>query len=743
MVTAASSKKDALKGPRGKLEPLDAKVISDFIYDQTTHVLATKRNLPVALQALVSAKSVVTNAYVDAVVQAGTSPGRGEDGETPLPSLLEQDFEGNWPNPMMFVPPTSVEPVPREASYLAPDPERLGLFEGFTFVFCTSEQQASLELAISLGGGKCPLFLVNVGITPAKDLTDYVTSLAGKGSSGTLSSDSPKGVVVVRLQRKEETAESADWINRFFQDVDRSLDQRSIYQNEFLDAILTKNTSALKKPLEFEDEEASSAAARHTATNQTFNSEAQSRRPSHTIEEQSRSQQVSQNQSVQPSADSQPWEVPASRSRSRRMATRSRFKGFDDFDDDDIIQAEDSPHPEPSQAPDFMDSEPKLASNQQAVQASSNHNETQQSQGLFVRETQPAEASITRKRPAQTRVNETSRDAPEAMDDLFPGTRAMKKRRLEQGGAARLHAAHEPIALSSSRSPSPTPAEDNPKGKNKGKAKASAEGSDIRARAREHANQIDKLRDENLDDDPGSVSQLKDLALVEEIDVPRLHSSRAGQTGRDDERTWDSAWSGRKNFKRFRRKGDSDRREYNQGTRVIVPLEAVEERDYGIGDRYWMSFPSSGGSSIKKKKGARSQSQSQGQAAFAGRDERGWHDEEEAEREDVEADEAEMARLGEVLPDELAGPQREGWVTSGLERTTGSRSIGNESRWKQGDGKRSASGALVEPPAKRRSGPSTTVAKETRRRGHERLNLQPVDEEDEDSDEDELKFRLR
>lgn len=685
-------------------------MISEFLYDGTTHVLASKRNLPLALQGLVSARFIVTNTYVDAVVQAASSPGVDTDGETPLRSLLEQDFDLNWPDPMNFVPPTSNEPVPREASFLAPDTERTALFEDSTFVFCTAEQQASLEPAISLGGGKCPLFLVDVGVTPASSLTDYVRSLAGKGSLGGLNSDSPKGVVVVRIQRKEETRESADWINRFFQDVDRNLDQRSIYQNEFLDAILTKNIATLKKALEYEDEEASPTSASRVSDTA---GQTDARPLDPTPEQRSNSQSTSQQQLEQPDPDTQPSQGLTSRFRNRRTVTKSRFKGFDDFDDDDIIAQ--PPDSAPSEAQDAMEVEPTPPSNQRAVQPP----ETQESQGLFVHDSQAAEAPPSRKRPAQPESNDEPIDTNEAMDNLFPGSRAMKKRRLEQGATTTTIVTKAPAARQSvppSRSPSVAPA----KSKSKPKPKIKNE-TDILARAKEHATEIDKRKEEpsNSDNDAESISQLKDLALIEEMDVPRLSHRRrhnAPTTAHDDH----PEWAGRRNFKKFRRKGaDGSSGHYNRGTRVIVPLEASAERDYGIGDRYWLSLPSSHSSK-------RSKNRSQADSAPDDGDDG-------AKDSDVEADEAEMARLSEVLPEELAGPQRDGWVTHKLQESKGA-----------AGGKRAAEESASPPRRKRQQMVGTSSRGRARGRGKIDLGLvMEEDGADEESDEDELKFRLR
>ncbi|KAJ5734004.1 hypothetical protein N7493_002790 [Penicillium malachiteum] len=51
---------------------------------------------------------------------------------------------------------------------------------------------------------------------------------------------------------------------------------------------------------------------------------------------------------------------------------------------------------------------------------------------------------------------------------------------------------------------------------------------------------------------------------------------------------WDDRWNGRKNFKKFRRKGEPlHARQRIQS--VIVPLEEVTRKDFGVGEHYWVT----------------------------------------------------------------------------------------------------------------------------------------------------------
>ncbi|KAL1997564.1 hypothetical protein VTN02DRAFT_1491 [Thermoascus thermophilus] len=80
-----------------------------------------------------------------------------------------------------------------------------------------------------------------------------------------------------------------------------------------------------------------------------------------------------------------------------------------------------------------------------------------------------------------------------------------------------------------------------------------------------------------------TLAEMKSLAVVEEMEVP-AREGRAAAEGA--ERRWDERWNGRKNFKKFRRKGDANARRGRVQT-VMVPLEEFKRKEYGIGDVYW------------------------------------------------------------------------------------------------------------------------------------------------------------
>jgi nijmegen breakage syndrome protein 1 len=242
---AEKASHDPLFSVRSRLEQLDIKFIHEYVFKHTTHVVAEKRNLPPVLQALVHAKYIVTDKFIDAVVEAAKVPPVGSDGREPF-APLELDFKEFWPDATQahFVPPPSKEPNPRPAELFTPKEERATVFAGYTFVFCQQGPYGNLSPAINGGGGKALLYEASEE-TPARDVVAYVKNAAGEKGLGEFEDGSEgKGVIVVRIATKNSA-----WSTTFMNEVDEQLNQRSLQQNEFLDPIVMNDASGLRQKL--------------------------------------------------------------------------------------------------------------------------------------------------------------------------------------------------------------------------------------------------------------------------------------------------------------------------------------------------------------------------------------------------------------------------------------------------------------------------------------------------------------
>lgn len=241
--------KDPLVSIRNRLECLDIKAIIPYLIEKTTHVVCSKRNTAKGLQALINAKYIVTDSFIDAITFA-TTPGDLDEPESLSP--LEQDFDSNWPNAIDHLPPKSKEPNERPKEFFKPNPERINIFEGYTFIFYDQIQFETLEAPVLNGGGKAHVFSLDPGKTTVQQLVRDVKGLAGEKDLGEFKDGSAgKGVVLVRFRGKKEYQ---DWAIELGDQLAIALNQRMIEQSEFMDAILENTANNLRRPLQEEDD---------------------------------------------------------------------------------------------------------------------------------------------------------------------------------------------------------------------------------------------------------------------------------------------------------------------------------------------------------------------------------------------------------------------------------------------------------------------------------------------------------
>ena len=299
-----------------------------------------------------------------------------------------------------------------------------------------------------------------------------------------------------------------------------------------------------------------------------------------------------------------------------------------------------------------------------------------------------------RKRAAPVSDEENGEDQ---IDRLLPAAAAMKRRRIEDAEEAeRNHVSNERPSGTSQKNADPD------------KVRKPKQEVNIRevVRERREAEEEAAIRDEeNLRDalDGMNVQEVKKLVVVEDMEVPeRAERHQRKAHDMENNNRWDERWNGRKNFKKFRRPGEGA--PVRRGQSVIVPLEEVKTKDYGIGEPYWEESEKT--KKKRKEKDRSTQSQSQSQPLFA-----------TAKSEPVEVP-SELAIDGE-LPEaiDLEAPR----ITRGQERTE---QLDESSIRSQAvNGKRSA--------PSQGSGP---MAKKQKRFA--------VQDSDSDS-EDELKFRFK
>jgi len=555
---------------RESLEQLDIKFSAEY-EEQTSHVVSKKRNTSKGLQALINGKYIVTDSFINAIVDAAAVP----DGADSTTSSLEQDFEGSWPNPLEHLPPRGEEPSDRPAESYAPDNRRHDVFEGYTFVFYEKKQYENLFPAISHGKGKALLKEVTPNETDVDDFIRYVKGVAGEKGLGSFEDGSEgRGVVVVRYMPSKGA--DTEWFAQFVTSFALRLDHRPVDQREFLEAILACDASMLRQPLK-EVGQSQLETERNQEVSEPAGDQMEVDRP-----------QAEEQEQEQVQTAPAPAPAPPQRRGRARRGVASRFKGFD-FGSDEETETP-TPVPEP---------EPELT---QVAAASQDSLFVSQHQGFDVdaaeafgeeeAEVRPARKS-QRKRPLSPLPEH---DGSAFMDALAPTAAAAKRRRIDSGQPAVPPPPPEPEAMDEDvdNIPESPPAKPSKTAGAKGRGKKPDEGEDILELARQRREEqeaqaaAERTREQKaMPDDEIDYAAIRALHIIEECEV-HFPDPQANRNSRDQaiaEGRWDPRWNGRKNFKRFRKQGEPAGR---APARIIVGLEEVKPKEYGIGDDYWL-----------------------------------------------------------------------------------------------------------------------------------------------------------
>ncbi|KAI8230618.1 Nibrin [Colletotrichum sp. SAR 10_86] len=529
---------DPLSRLRADVEQLDIKLTSEYDVEHTTHVVVKKRNTSKGLQALVNGKYIVTDSFVDAIVAAATS-------EPTAICALEDNFDSSWPDALSHLPPRGGEPVERPNAAYAPDEGRRDIFEGYTFIFYEKGQFENLRAPIINGKGKALYTKVTPNATTVDEFILYVKTEAGEKGLGCFEDGSEgRGVVVVRYTPSKGDAMA--W---------------PIEQNEFLEAILVKDASILRRRLEIDPTQEPPRTAPQQASSSDSMDADQPAPSQHTPQE---------------SAPSAPPVRPA---RVRRAATR-RFAGFDNDDDDDDPVVPKEPESVPVNA------------------------EPETEEGLFVSQ----EAAVLHEIPdssQETRTRRSQRKRPpieddSIMDDIIPNAAAAKRRRIEAGEDPD----PRPKEPEPPKAPEPKPAT-KPK-----KVKQEIDVLEVARKRREELEAAAKAEKDDLRNLPADLD-LAEIGRNQATVAMPVRQRPATRTHEEDVASgrWNPAWNGRKNFKGFVPRGELTGRPRQK---VIVPLKEVKKKDYGIGDEYWLEDDSQKKKKDDTQKSGRNTSQKSG-----------------------------------------------------------------------------------------------------------------------------------
>lgn len=200
-------------------------------------------------------------------------------------------------------------------------------------------------------------------------------------------------------------------------------------------------------------------------------------------------------------------------------------------------------------------------------------------------------------------------DEEKMVDNLLPAAAAMKRRKIEEQEEARRKGISVNSSLGKPQSKIEPEKAERPK-----KKKKEIDIQEVVRERREAEEEAARRDEDSLREniEGMNVEGMKNLAVVEEMQIPARTTKSHQDKGGSDSR-WDEQWNGRKNFKKFRRHGETA--QARRGQSVIVPLEEFKKKDFGIGDEYWLEREKP--KKKHKEKEPATQSQSQSELPFA------------------------------------------------------------------------------------------------------------------------------
>ncbi|KAI0505705.1 hypothetical protein F5B22DRAFT_651503 [Xylaria bambusicola] len=670
---------------RESLEQLDIKLLSDYDIRLTTHVVSKKRNTPKGLQALINNKYIVDDGFIDAIVDVASAAAPTHEA---VPCLLEQDFDANWPDPLHFVPPPGEEPVPRQPELFAPNSARTELFDGYTFVFYEKKQYDSLLAPITNGKGKALLNVVVAGETQIDDFVRFVKSVAGEKGLGEFEDGSEgKGVVVVKWMPSSD--ENADWFADFYRSISLRLDHRLIDQKDFLDAILNVDASSLRRPLEFESPPASSQVEQPPSSTQQ------------------------QPMEVEPQDTTQQSSGRASRRRGRGPV-KSRFQGFAVS-----LVEDDSPD---STAPIAVD----VNDNHQASIEPSE-------EGLFVSQSMPdSEPQDTT--PANQPSQQSWRKRPasplpepgDILDNLAPTAAQVKRRRIAAG--------EDPFPR---RQPSPISVEKPIITAKQPKIKKEIDILEVARQHREEAEKQAKLEQEQFEKAPEDLdlAEIRRLHIEEPMPLREAPQMRTREQDIADGR-WDPAWNGRKNFKKFRQRGALQGRTVEK---IIVALEEVKTKGFGIGDDYWLEDSTSQQQRSRQHDRSLSNTQSHRQATTSVTEDSRTGDKNIKNLRPVDSSDDDSVSMGDGKENEGHGDSDDDIVITSSSRPRITRASVNTT---QSQARGATQSSMDKANPSRRTGKRPAAEPPAKEKPPKRAKGRVVKASDDESDDDDLRFRF-
>ncbi|CCU81844.1 DNA damage response protein RcaA [Blumeria hordei DH14] len=219
------------------LGPLDIKILANYEREHTTHVISVKWNTAKALQALIDGKYIVQHeSFINALVSMTSEENKG----------LELDFDGNFPKPSEHLPLTNNTLTELKETDFHPSMIRQNIFVGHTFIFHEKSQFIEYNYPITAGGGKSHLYEMKPHETKFDEFVGYIKNFSRERESSEHCGQEDAGRLILIAFNPPMESDS-QWYAEFRKQASLTLRCHFIDQDELFKAVVKNDTSAIRK----------------------------------------------------------------------------------------------------------------------------------------------------------------------------------------------------------------------------------------------------------------------------------------------------------------------------------------------------------------------------------------------------------------------------------------------------------------------------------------------------------------
>ncbi|CAD6499701.1 BgTH12-03809 [Blumeria graminis f. sp. triticale] len=549
---------DLISKLRSSFGPLDIKILANYERENTTYVISGKRNTGRNLQALIDGKHILQHeSFINALASTTSVENKG----------LELDFYGNFPKPAEHLHPINDTLTQLKETDFYPSTVRQNIFEGYTFIFHEKSQFVEYSNPITAGSGNAYLYEMKPHETKIDEFTGYIKNFSReRESSEHCSREKARTLILIAFNPPRKS--DSNWHTEFRKQASLTLRCHFIDPDELFKAVIKNDRSTLKnyeyKNFDHVDYEPVCLRSRNTI----------------------------KAQKDIPFLESEKLLNPLPRNGGRvRRNGRLKMIGFDD----DFSAKSSPPKAVPEPPTELAGYTRSIDESQsQAITPVEYLSTTEGSifRGLtapsgFINTAIKHEAENPNDRKRKNVISPVEEKHSDILLNFGLSTPSRKRRRISRAEHADIHESIIPL-------PNIQTKQGNIIEREIDRNKSTEADTEIEEVSRDNKEERQNIEAE-YGDDQEQVSledKLNVLQLAEirnKIKIENIKVRMTNQSGKmirpPSDHGWDERWNGRKNFKKFRRKGEPGN--VNGFNKVIVQLVEAKDGDREVSGDLW------------------------------------------------------------------------------------------------------------------------------------------------------------